>query len=220
MLLSGLSACRQSGPPGAELTATEPSYPENALVPHISERTVRLHLRKHHLGYVAKAQAALADTPLKRMALAQIVVKSYTAADNKHLFNNAAQVLNHNLYWQSMRPDGGGPPTGEIGKRIDRNFGGYEAFRQQFATAATRHFGSGWIWLVANGDELKIVATHDAVNPLVFGMRPLIALDVWEHAYYLDYQNARDRYIDAFLDHLVNWDFAQTQLKEIASARR
>jgi Fe-Mn family superoxide dismutase len=130
------------------------------------------------------------------------------------MFNNAAQVYNHTFYWNSMTPEGGGPPSGLIAEWIDRSFGGYPAFRKAFSDAAAERFASGWVWLVVSEGGLAVAATPNADTPIVHGLQPLLVLDVWEHAYYLDYQNRRDRYVAAFLDHLVNWQFAAANLAE------
>lgn len=212
LYLGGITGCRKSESPHATLVAHKPPYPENALEPYISKETVNVHYQKHHLGYVKKTVSLLKKSPYRHLPLDELVRKSHMDPDGKALFNNAAQILNHNLYWQNLRPGGGGEPSGKIAEGIRRSFGGYTQFRKKFIADAGAHFASGWVWLVANGDELKIVSTSDAINPVVFGMTPLLALDVWEHAYYLDYRNMRGRYIEAYFDHLVNWDFANEQL--------
>lgn len=202
-------------------------YPQNALAPHISERTLGFHYGKHHAGYVANlnkllgtdgsggdavgdgGDAAGGDTNLEMLI---------TTSEPGAIFNNAAQIWNHTFYWHSMSPDGGGDPSGELGAAIVSSFGSFDALREKLAAAATGNFGSGWTWLVqlgagsdgggGGGGELAVVNTDDADNPLVNGHRPLLTIDVWEHAYYLDYQNARPAYIATFLEHLINWDFA------------
>jgi Fe-Mn family superoxide dismutase len=136
------------------------------------------------------------------------------------IFNNAAQVWNHTFYWNSMKPGGGGEPTGAIAAAINASFGSYAAFREQFVAAATTQFGSGWAWLVKSGDKLEIVKTSNAETPLTTDKKPLLTIDVWEHAYYVDYRNARPKYIDTFLDSLINWDFANANLAALAGATR
>ncbi len=148
----------------------------------------------------------LADQPL------EAVVKATANPDQTAIFNNAAQVWNHTFYWNSLKPKGGGKPTGALAEMIDKSFGGFEQFKAEFAKAATGQFGSGWAWLVKDGDKLAVVKTGNADNPLVHGQKPLLTVDVWEHAYYLDYQNRRADYVTAVLDGLINWDFAAQNL--------
>ena len=163
-------------------------YDYAALEPHISARTLRFHYDKHHSGYLSK-----------------LLVTGSSGA----VFNAAAQVWNHDFYWQSLKADGGGEPDGALLQRIVDTFGSFADFRERLKNAATGHFGSGWAWLVlAADDELKVISTHDADNPLCSGMTPLLTIDVWEHAYYLDTQNDRGAYVDAVLDNLLNWEFA------------
>ena len=183
-------------------------YAENALEPHISARTLSFHHGKHHKSYVDKANALIAGTPLEDLSPTEIVRRA-RSGDNEPLFNQAAQAWNHEFLWQSLSPAGGGAPDGALAAAIDRDLGGYAAFEAAFTKAATEHFGSGWAWLVSDGGTLKVYAAHDANNPLVCdGQVPLLVLDLWEHAYYLDYQNARPDYVGAFLDNLANWRFA------------
>ena len=182
-------------------------YATNALEPHISERTLQFHHGKHHAKYVKTTNALIAGTEFEDMPLEDIIRK----ADGK-LYNQAAQVWNHTFYWNSMHPGGGGAPNGEIEQRIADAFGGYEDFAEQFKTAGADQFGSGWAWLVLDDDTLKVRSTSDADNPIGDGQVPLLTMDVWEHAYYLDYQNRRPDYIGAFLEHLVNWEFVNENL--------
>ena len=184
-----------------------PFAPE-ALEPYMSARTLSFHHGKHHAAYVDKANAAIKDGPLK--AASDIdVVRTARAQGNVGLFNNAAQAWNHGFLWNSLSPTGGAAPSGPLKAAIDRDLGGVEAFAEAFKTEAVRHFGSGWAWLVSSAGTLKIVTTHDADTPLVHdGMIPLVTLDLLEHAYYLDYQNARPGFVDAWLAHMINWDFA------------
>lgn len=184
-------------------------YSKDALEPHISSGTVNVHYDKHHRGYVNKLQKAIEGTPLAEKTLEEIIRSSQGP-----VFNNAAQVWNHTFYWSSMAPNGGGQPTGEIGAAIERGFGSYQDFKQKFAEAAAGHFGSGWAWLVRDGDNrLQIISTHDADTPLTRGLRPLLTIDVWEHAYYLDYKNERPTYVQRFIDGLIHWDFAAENLR-------
>jgi len=179
-------------------------YSDDALDPHITAHTISFHYGKHHAAYVNHLNNLVADTDLDDATLDDIIA----AADPGGLYNNAAQVWNHTFYWNSMAPNGGGAPTGAIAAAIDASFGSYDAFREQFTADAVGNFGSGWTWLVKDGDGVAIVKTDDADTPIKHGQTPLLTIDVWEHAYYLDYQNARPAYVAAFLDHLVNWEFA------------
>lgn len=187
-------------------------YPENGLAPYISPKTLNLHYGKHHKAYVEKANRLVKATNLEGLPLEEIIRRSAGRPDMKSLFNNAAQAWNHSFYWQSMKPRGGGNPEKALLNLIKSSFGSFEEFRKRFETAATSHFGSGWIWLVKEKGLLKIIETHDADTPLVHNQKPLVALDIWEHAYYLDYQNERAEYVKSYLDHLVNWVFAESQL--------
>jgi len=187
-------------------------YVQNALEPYISAQTLDFHHGKHHNAYVVNLNNLIKDTPLASAPLQQIIRETAGDAARAGIFNNAAQVWNHTFYWNAMKPGGGGAPTGKLAAAIDQSFGSYAAFREQFKTAALTQFGSGWAWLVANGGPLKIVKTGNADTPIAHGQTPLITCDVWEHAYYLDYQNRRPDYVDAFLDHLVNWEFAALNL--------
>ena len=179
-------------------------YSQDALEPHISAETLSFHYGKHHAGYVNNLNGLIEGTGLADATLEEII----DMAEPGGLFNNAAQIWNHTFYWESMAPDGGGTPTGELAAAIDRSFGSYQAFREQFTADAVGNFGSGWTWLIKDGDDVAIAKTDDADTPIKHGQTPLLTIDVWEHAYYLDYQNARPAYVAAFLDHLVNWDFA------------
>lgn len=182
-------------------------YAKNALAPHISEETLEYHYGKHHNAYVTNLNKAIDGTPNAGKSLEEIIKSSEGG-----VFNNAAQVWNHTFYWNSLKPGGGGEPTGAIADAIKESFGSYSAFREQFASAAATQFGSGWAWLVKDGSKLAIVKTPNAETPLTTSKKPLLTIDVWEHAYYIDYRNARPKYIDTYLDHLVNWDFANANL--------
>jgi Fe-Mn family superoxide dismutase len=181
-------------------------YDLDALAPHVSRETLELHHGKHHQTYVDKLNS-LVDGK-SNDDLEDVIV----GTDDKKVFDNAAQHWNHSLYWQCMSPDGGGAPSGELAEALERDFGSYDAFRKELATAAETHFGSGWAWLVHDGSKLLVTSTHDADNPLKHSQRALLTIDVWEHAYYVDYRNKRPDYISAFLDHLVSWDFANQNL--------
>ena len=183
-------------------------FAADALEPYVSARTLEFHHGKHHRAYVDKANELIAGTPLE-MAAPEAVVRRARADGDEKLFNQAAQAWNHDFLWRSLSPDGGVAPGGALKAALDRDLGGMEAFTAAFTEAATGHFGSGWAWLVSERGALKLFAAHDANNPLVCdGQVPLLVLDLWEHAYYLDYQNARPKYVAAFLESLINWDFA------------
>lgn len=205
-------SCGKSEKPAGPISLTDLPYAEDALAPHISAKTISFHYGKHHRGYLDKLNALIAGTPFASLQLEEIVRKTHGHADLVAIFNNAAQVYNHAFYWNSMKRGGGGKPGGAIAQKIGAAFGGYEKFAQAFSEAAATQFGSGWAWLVADGDALKIVKTANADTPIATGLKPLITIDVWEHAYYLDYQNRRADYIQAFLEHLVNWEFAEKNL--------
>ena len=186
-------------------------YDKSALEPHISAKTLEFHHDKHHAAYVKKTNALIEGTPLAQADLETIVRTAKDKGDTK-LFNQSAQAWNHGFQWQSYSPKGGGAPTGELKERLERDLGGVEAFAETFKKEATSHFASGWAWLVLDGDALKVTSYHDADTPLVHGVVPLVNLDLWEHAYYLDYQNLRPDYVGAFLSKLINWEFAATNL--------
>ncbi len=187
-------------------------YAEDALAPHISSKTMKLHHGKHHKTYVDKLNELLAHDPMADLALVDVVKRSHGDTATLAIFNNAAQSWNHDFFWKSMAPQGGGAPAGAVKRLIDNKFGDAKAFNKAFTETAAAHFGSGWVWLVLNGDALEIVTTHDADLPLVHGLVALVTCDLWEHAYYLDYQNRRPEFVGTFLDHLINWDFANANL--------
>lgn len=183
-------------------------YAKDALVPHMSAETFDYHYGKHHQAYLNKLNELVAGKPEEHKSLEELIRTTEGA-----LFNQAAQVWNHTFFWNSMKPDGGGQPTGAIADAINRDFGSFEKFRADFTAAAIGRFGSGWAWLVREGDKLSITSTANADTPLRDGKRCILTLDVWEHAYYIDYRNARPNFINAFFDHLINWDFANENLK-------
>ena len=189
-------------------------YAKNALAPHISEQTLDFHYGKHHQGYADNLNKMIDGGPMAKASLEEIIVESWADRANKQgVFNNAAQVWNHTFYWNSMKPNGGGAPTGDVARAIDRDLGGYDKFKEAFSSAGATQFGSGWAWLVAKGGKLEIRKTPNAELPWTDkGAVALITMDVWEHAYYLDYQNKRPAYMTTFLDRLVNWDFANANL--------
>ncbi|WP_306017014.1 superoxide dismutase [Oceanicaulis sp. MMSF_3324] len=186
-------------------------YAQDALAPHISGETLSFHHGKHHKAYVDKANAAIEGTDYEGLSLEEVIKKSWSEK-NMGVFNNAAQIWNHTFYWHSMAPNGGGKPSGAIAEAIDASFGSYDKFVEEFKAAGAGQFGSGWAWLVKNGDKLEVRKTLNAENPITDGATPLLTMDVWEHAYYLDYQNRRPDYISTFLDELVNWDFVNQNL--------
>jgi Fe-Mn family superoxide dismutase len=187
-------------------------YSQDALEPQISARTVSFHYGKHHQTYVDNLNKMIAGTLLEKHTLEKIVCETAGLSDKSSVFNNAAQVWNHDFYWKSVKPGGGGKPGGRLMQMIDKSFGGYDAFKNDFVNAALAQFGSGWVWLVQEGEKVKIMKTSNADTPLAHEQNALMTCDVWEHAYYLDYQNRRKDYVLVFLDKLVNWDFAASRL--------
>jgi Fe-Mn family superoxide dismutase len=187
-------------------------YPENALEPVISAKTLSFHHGKHHRTYVETANKLIHGTEFAKMPLEQIV--KATAGKEEHLaiFDNAAQAWNHAFYWQCLKPKGGGEPPAVLKQRMEQAFGSVDACKKQLAAAALAQFGSGWAWLVMEGDKLKILKTGNAETPITQNLKPLLTIDVWEHAYYLDYQNKRADHVNALIDKLANWDFAAQNL--------
>jgi len=182
-------------------------YEKNALAPHISEETLEFHYGKHHNTYVVNLNNLIKDTDFASMSLEDIIKKS-----DGGVFNNAAQVWNHTFYWNCLSPNGGGEATGAIADAINAKFGSFDAFKEEFSNACVTNFGSGWTWLVKNSaGEIEIVKTSNAGCPLTEGQTPLMTCDVWEHAYYVDYRNARPEYVKAFWN-LINWDFVNSQM--------
>ena len=182
-------------------------YGQSALQPVISGKTVALHYGKHHKGYVDKLNELVGGTDFAEMPLEQIVIGTAGQPESE-IFECAAQAWNHEFYWKSMRPNGGGEPPFALKQRIEQDFGSVDACRKALASAAVSQFGSGWAWLVSNGGTLAVVKTSNANLPLTSGMKPLLAIDVWEHAYYVDFENRRADYVNAVLDKLINWEFA------------
>ena len=189
-------------------------YPENALEPHMSARTLQFHHGKHHKAYVDKLNDLVANTPLERKTLHDLVrdLAGQRGARPKKIFNNAGQVWNHEFFWESMTPNGGGQPSGQLAHLIETSFGGHDAFCDLFKKTGVEQFGSGWVWLISDGGRLAVVSTANAMSPMAEGRTTLIGCDVWEHAYYLDYQNRREGFIDVFLKNLVNWEAAAARL--------
>ena len=187
-------------------------YTINALDPVISANTIGFHYGKHHKGYVDILNELIAGTELTDLSLEKLITVTAGKADKVALFDNAAQTWNHNFYWRSLRPKGGGEPPVALKQKIEESFGNLDACKKELATAATTQFGSGWVRLVLEADKLKVVKTGNAETPLTKGAKPLLTIDVWEHAYYLDYQNRRADYVNAVLDTLINWGFAADNL--------
>lgn len=191
-------------------------YAEDALEPHVSARTLSFHHGKHHKTYVDKTNELIEGTEFEKLSLVELIRKAARDGDSQALFNNAAQIWNHDFYWRSMAPKGGAEPKGELGKQIEKDFGSYADFKAHFKEKAAGQFGSGYCWLVLEpGGKLKVITTANAETPIADTKNvPLLTTDVWEHTYYLDYQNKRPAYLDAFLDHLVNWEFAEANFAE------
>jgi len=197
----------------APFTLMKLPYADSALAPVISANTIGFHYGKHHKGYVDKLNELTKDTEFAAKGLPAIIKQ--TARDNTRttIYNNAAQIWNHNFYWNSIKPGGGGKPTGKLAQKIDEAFGSFDKFRKELADTTVSQFGTGWGWLVADAQgKLKVVKTGDADAPFIDGLKPLLTIDVWEHAYYLDYQNRRADYVNALIDKLLNWDFAVENL--------
>ncbi|HUZ71684.1 MAG TPA: superoxide dismutase [Stellaceae bacterium] len=188
-------------------------FSKDALEPHMSARTLDFHHGKHHQAYVTNLNNLTKDTPMATQSLEAIIGATAKDEAKVGIFNNAAQVWNHTFFWNCMKPSGGGKPAGEIAQAIDKSFGSFDKFKDEFKNACVTQFGSGWGWLVRDGATLKVTKTPNAVNPLAQGQTALLTCDVWEHAYYLDYQNRRPDFVQTFLDHLVNWDHVARLLK-------
>ena len=182
-------------------------YGRNDLAPHLSAETLEYHHGKHHAAYVNKLNELTGGDSSKSL-------EEHVRSASGGLFNQAAQSWNHEFFWNCMKPGGGGTPSGELSSAIDRDFGSFDAFADKFRSACAGQFGSGWGWLVARGGKLDVVTTANAGNPMTDGATPLLTCDVWEHAYYIDYRNARPKYLEVFLDSLVNWDFVASRLSE------
>ncbi len=190
-------------------TLPELPYDKNALAPHITAETLEFHHGKHHNAYVTNLNKLLEGKPEANKSLEDIILSSEGG-----VFNNAAQIWNHTFYWSSMKPGGGGEPTGDLLAAINRDFGSFAKFKEEFTAAATTQFGSGWAWLVSDKGKLAVTKTGNADLPMKHGQKALLTIDVWEHAYYIDYRNLRPKYIETFLNHLANWDFASENLKK------
>ena len=216
-LLGLATAGRGAEPAGAGAPPTHVlpplPYAQDALEPFISARTLSFHYGKHHQTYVDNLNKLVAGTPLAAQPLETLIRDTAGVADKAGVFNNAAQVWNHTFFWNSMKAGGGGTPPGRLQELMAKSFGSIEEFKTAFVAAGVAQFGSGWVWLVQDGDTLKIVKTANADTPVAHGQNALLTCDVWEHAYYLDYQNRRKDFLQAFVEHLVNWDAAAARLK-------
>ncbi len=193
----------------------QPALPfaENALEPVISAKTIGFHYGKHHKAYVDNLNKLTAGTEFEGLPLEEIIKKTADKQEHTGIFNNAAQVWNHTFFWNSLRSNGGGKPSEVLMKKIEESFGSFDDFLKELTEAAKTQFGSGWAWLVLDGNDLKVMKTPNAETPLTMGVTPLLTIDVWEHAYYLDYQNKRPDYVTTVLDKLINWEFAANNLK-------
>jgi Fe-Mn family superoxide dismutase len=189
-------------------------WQENALEPVISARTIGLHYGKHHATYVKKLNELVAGTRYAELPLEQVIAATAGNAETAKIFNNAAQTWNHTFFWDCLRPGGGGQPPRELARTLEQSFGDYPRFKEKFAQAAVDQFGSGWAWLVARGDKLEVISTSNAQTPIAMGATPILTIDVWEHAYYVDYENRRPDFVNAVIDKLLNWDFALQQLEK------
>lgn len=198
----------------APITLPRLPYAENALEPVISARTLSFHYGKHHRGYVDNLNKIIAGTQYADLTLEKIIQSTLGKADRAAIFNNAAQAWNHAFYWQSLRAKGGGAPPATLAHKIEASFGSVEACKKKLAEAASAEFGSGWAWLVQDGEKLEVVTTNNAETPLTQGVKPLLTIDVWEHAYYLDYQNRRADHVKALIENLANWQFAAENLAQ------
>jgi superoxide dismutase, Fe-Mn family len=194
------------------LTLPALPYADNALAPIISAKTLGFHYGKHHQAYVDNLTKLVAGTVFADLPLVKIITAAEGVADKIAIFNNAAQTWNHTFFWNSLKPNGGGEPPAKLKDKIEASFGSVDACKKELSTAAMAQFGSGWAWLVLDGDKLKVTKTGNAATPITTSSKPLLTIDVWEHAYYLDYQNRRADYVNAVLDKLINWDFAAENL--------
>jgi Fe-Mn family superoxide dismutase len=188
-------------------------YPSEALEPCISAKTLEFHYGKHHNAYVVNTNKLIEGTEFVTVDLETIIKKTYGDNFKVSIFNNAAQVWNHSFYWKCMKSDGGGKPSGKIAEKINNDFGDFKKFADEFKNAGATQFGSGWAWLVLDNNKLKVIKTSNADTPLVHNLKPLLTVDVWEHAYYLDYQNRRPDYLSTFIEKLINWDFVNDNLE-------
>lgn len=206
-----MTYCDQSNQPNYPFELPKLPFEKDAFAPHFSAETFEFHHEKHHNAYVTNLNNLLKDHPsMHDIDLEQIIAT--TAEKNPAVFNNAAQIWNHTFFWHSIKPNGGGKPSENMLTQIEKDFGSYEEFVAQFTNAALTQFGSGWAWLVYSYDKLSIIKTSNAETPIAEGVTPIIACDVWEHAYYIDYRNKRPDYVSTFINHMINWDFAEMHL--------
>ncbi len=210
-----MTAKKTSGP----FQLPELPWAESALDPVISAHTIGLHHGKHHQAYVDKLNELVAGTPLADMPLELVIAQSAGDAEGRKIFNNAAQHWNHSFFWNCLAPKGGGKPSGDLAKRIDSDLGGLESFKTAFEKSAVECFGSGWAWLTLRDGKLEIASTSNAGTPITMGATPLLAIDVWEHAYYVDYENRRPEYVKAVIGGLLNWEHAQQQFEQAQAGR-
>lgn len=212
LLLLIMGGCSSEPKDGA--VALEPlPYAEDALEPHISEKTMKLHYHNHYAGYIARTNALLKSCRIKDHDLAEVVKAAASSLKNQDLFTNAAQAWNHAFFWKCLTPKDSKPPQGRLKQMIDDSFGGLDPMKQMIAEAAKTIVGSGWVWIVQDGEKLVILPTANADTPIAYGRNPIFTIDVWEHAYYLDYQNKRAGYVSALLDNIVNWTYVGSQLE-------
>lgn len=205
--------CNQSNQTSYPFILPELPYGKGDFTPYFSAECFDYHHGKHHQAYVTNLNNLLAHEPdFQKMSLEEIIIAASIDSAKASIFNNAAQIWNHSFFWHSIKPRGGGKPTGKIAEMINKDFGSYENFVTEFKQAATSQFGSGWAWLVIDKGKLQIVKTSNAETPITKLMQPLLACDVWEHAYYIDYRNKRPDYIATFIDHMINWDFAEKRV--------
>jgi Fe-Mn family superoxide dismutase len=183
-------------------------YAENALEPFISAKTIGFHYGKHHVAYITNYNNLIAGTPLDALSIEEVIAKTATDPEKVGVFNNGAQAWNHSFYWNSLTPNGGGEPSGDLAAKINQDFGSFDKFKDELKSAAATQFGSGWSWLVLDNGTLKVVKTGNAQTPSTSGQKPILTIDVWEHAYYLDFQNRRPDYVASVIDNLLNWEFA------------
>ena len=214
--MSKLDTSNSSTVPGAASPLVLPPLPyaENALEPIITAKTMSFHYGKHHKAYVDNLNKLIAGTEYAALSLEKIITSTAGKPEKAAIFNNAAQNWNHTFYWKSMSPKGGGEPPAALKSKIEAAFGSVDACKKELASTAVSQFGSGWAWLVLEGDKLKVVKTANADIPMTKGLKPVLVIDVWEHAYYLDYQNRRADYVNAVLDKLINWEFALQNASE------
>jgi Fe-Mn family superoxide dismutase len=214
--MNKIDTSNSSTTPGAAWPHALPPLPyaEDALEPVITAKTISFHYGKHHKGYVDNLNKLIAGTEYADLSLEKIITSTAERPERTAIFNNAAQTWNHTFYWNSLTPNGGGEPPAALKQKIETSFGSVDDCKKELASAAVSQFGSGWAWLVLDGGVLKVVKTANANIPMTMGFTPLLTIDVWEHAYYLDYQNRRVDYVNAVLDKLINWEFALQNLGE------